>query len=100
MALTRNLTYHFFKLLNSVAAIEKGQTADAVVAAIRPQVMFFRKSDLIMQLKIWKRKDINNVLEILYKCERNCKTTNYPAEEILSYTILQIAGAAKRLTRR
>lgn len=100
VSLTRNLTYHFFKLLNSAAAIEKGQTADAVVAAIRPQVMFFRKSDLIMQLKIWKRKDINNVLEILYKCERNCKTTNYPAEEILSYTILQIAGAAKRLTRR
>lgn len=100
VTLTRNLTYHFFKLLSSAAAIENGQTADAVVAAIRPQVMFFRKNDLIMQLKIWKRKDINNVLELLYKCERNCKTTNYPAEEILSYTILQIAGAAKRLTRR
>lgn len=100
VSLTRNLTYHFFKLLSSAAAIENGQTADAVVAAIRPQVMFFRKNDLIMQLKIWKRKDINNVLELLYKCERNCKTTNYPAEEILSYTILQIAGAAKRLTRR
>ncbi len=100
VTLTRNLTYHFFKLLNSVAAIEKGQNADAAVAAIRPPVMFFRKPDLIMQLKIWKRKDINNVLELLYKCERNCKTTNYPAEDILSYTILQIAGAAKRLTRR
>lgn len=100
VTLTRNLTYHFFKLLNSVAAIEKGQTADAAIAAIRPPVMFFRKPDLIMQLKIWKRKDINNVLELLYKCERNCKTTNYPAEDILSYTILQIAGAAKRLTRR
>lgn len=100
VTLTRNLTYHFFKLLNSVAAIEKGQNADAAVAAIRPPVMFFRKPDLIMQLKIWKRKDINNVLELLYKCERNCKTTNYPAEDILSYTILQIAGAAKHLTRR
>ena len=57
VTLTRNLTYHFFKLLNSVAAIEKGQNADAAVAAIRPPVMFFRKPDLIMQLKIWKRNE-------------------------------------------
>lgn len=99
VGLTRNLTYHFFKLLNLVAGIEKGQSAESAIKTLRPPVMYFRKDDLVMQLKIWKRKDINSVLELLYKCERSCKTTNMPAEEILSYTILQIAGAAKRLSR-
>ena len=77
--------------------MEKGQTVTNVINSLRPPVMFFRKDDLILQLRIWKRKDICNVLELLYNCEKNCKTTNFPTEDMLSYTILQISGAARKL---
>lgn len=97
VALTRSLTYHFFRLLSCVALMEKGQKAISAVNALRPPVMFFRKDDLVLQLRIWKRKDLCNVLDLLYKCEKNCKTTNFPTEEILNYTILQICGAARKL---
>ena len=73
--------------------------ADSTVAALRPPVMFFRKADLVWQLKVWKRQAVSDVLELLYNCERQCKTTNMPAEECLSYTLMQIGGAARRLSR-
>ena len=95
--LLRNLTYHFLKLLDCVAELEKGSTTESVVSGIRPPLMFYRKSDFMMQLKIWKRKPLFDVLALLYKAERDCKTTGYPADEIGSWSIMQIAGAARKL---
>ncbi len=99
VSLVRSLTYHFEKLLLCIASMEKGQPAESAISALRPPVMFFRKADLIQQLKIWKRHPVLDVLQLLYDCERQCKTTNLPAEEILSYTLMQIGGAARRLNR-
>lgn len=99
VSLVRSLTYHFLKLLNGAAAIEKGQSADSYVSSLKPPVMFFRKADFIQQLRIWKRQSLLDVLELLYHGERDCKTTNLPAAEILSYAIMQIAGAARKLNR-
>ena len=45
VALTRSLTYHFFKLLGCVALMEQGQTVTSVINSLRPPVMFFRKDD-------------------------------------------------------
>ena len=95
--LLRNLTYHFLKLLDCVAELEKGSTTESVVSGIRPPLMFYRKSDFMMQLKIWKRKPLFDVLALLYKAERDCKTTGYPADEIGSWTVMQISGAARKL---
>lgn len=99
VSLVRSITYHFLRLLNGVSALEKGQSAESIVSAQRPPVMFYRKAELIRQLKIWRRKAVLDVLELLYRCERDCKTTNLPAQEILSYTIMQIAGAARKMNK-
>lgn len=99
VSMVRTLTYHFQKLLACIAQMEKGQSADNVVSSLRPPVMFFRKADMVLQLRIWKRASVLDVLELLYNCERSCKTTNLPAEEILSFTIMQIGGAARKLQR-
>lgn len=95
--LLRNLTYHFLRLLECVADLEKGSSVESVVSGLRPPLMFYRKSDFMMQLKIWKRKALFDVLSLLYKAERDCKTTGYPAEEIGSWTVMQISGAARKL---
>lgn len=99
VSLVRSLSYHFMKLLSCAATIEKGQSPDSVVSSLRPPVMFFRKADLIQQLRIWKQQSILDVLSLLYRCERDCKTTNFPSAEIVSYTIMQIASAARKLNR-
>lgn len=97
--LIRQITYHFSKLLNFVAAMEKGEKADQVINAYRPQIIYFRKPAFIEQLRLWNRNRILSVLELLYECERDCKTTSYPAEQLVSYTILRIAGAANKFKR-
>lgn len=95
--LIRALTYHFLRLLECMAKIENGSTSEAAIAMLRPPVMWFRKSEFMMQLKIWKKKAVFDVLALLYKAELECKTTGLPTNEIGSWTVMQIAGAAKKM---
>ena len=100
VSITRSLTYHFYRILNCLAFMEKGDSADKAVEKLVPKVMFYRLSSFKRQLAIWPKDRVFSVLELLYKCEKDCKTTNMPAPEILSYTILQIASAAAKLAQR
>lgn len=95
--LIRALSYHFLKLIQAVAKTEEGNTADFAASCIKPPLMWFRKAGFVMQLKIWKRKALLDVLALLYKAEKECKTTGFPAEDIGSWTVMQIAGAAKKM---
>lgn len=93
----RALMYHFMKLLTASAALEKGETVDGAVGKMAPPIIFFRKSAFKNQLSMWKKERLLSVLELLYKTEKDCKTTNMPAEEIVSYCILQISSAARKI---
>lgn len=95
----RALIYHFERLLELNAGLQKGERTESLISALRPPVMFYLKPDLLLQMRIWNAPRIFEVLDLLYKAEKNCKTTNFPAEETGSYTILQIASAAKKFAR-
>ncbi|MBQ8870557.1 MAG: DNA polymerase III subunit delta [Alphaproteobacteria bacterium] len=99
VTITRSISNHFLNLLGYVATYEKNKRADEIISAIRPPVMFFRKDDLRLQISIWNKKSVLDVLDLLYQCEKDCKTTNFPAQQILSYTIMQICAASKRLRK-
>jgi DNA polymerase-3 subunit delta len=94
--IVRSLSYHFLRLLECGAAIAAGTDIETLIKNMRPQVIYYRKSDFALQLRIWNKKTLLDVLDILYNCERDCKTTNYPAEEAVSYTLMRISGAARR----
>lgn len=96
-SIIRNLMYHFMKILGSVAQMEKGESLDAAIAKITPPIIFFRKNSFKTQVSMWKKERLLGVMELLYKAERDCKTTGMPAEEIVSYTIMQIASAAAKM---
>lgn len=96
-SIIRNLMYHFMKILGSVAQMEKGESLDAAIAKITPPIIFFRKNSFRTQVSMWKKERLLGVMELLYKAERDCKTTGMPAEEIVSYTIMQIASAAAKM---
>lgn len=93
----RQLTYHFNKLLSCAALLESGNSADEAIKSLRPQLMFYRKDAFKNQLKIWQRERLLGAISMLYDCERDCKTTNLPAEQMASYCVMRISGAARKL---
>ncbi len=96
VTLVRTVSYHFLKLLDCVVKIEKGETADQVVSSLRPPLIFFRRSAFLSQLRVWNRTRLMNALALLYQTERECKTTNVPAEETVSFGFLRIANGIKK----
>lgn len=99
ISIVRSIAYHFNKLLTAKGFTEKGESIDKVMYKLTPRVIFFRESSFKKQVSIWTKDRLFSVLELLYKAERDCKTTNMPVEEIVSYTIMQISSAAARLSK-
>lgn len=99
ISIVRSISYHFNKLLTAKGFTEKGESIDKVMYKLTPRVIFFRESSFKRQVSIWTKERLFSVLELLYKAERDCKTTNMPVEEIVSYTIMQISSAAARLAK-
>ena len=90
----RSMVYHFNRLLNCVAIMESGETLDRAVMKLTPRVIFFRENSFKRQLTLWSKDRIFSVLELLYKCERDTRSNNMPVEDVVSYTLMQIASAA------
>ena len=100
VSVVRNLMYHFMKILTAISLVEKGESIDAAVGKISPPIIFFRKNSFRNQVSFWPKERLMGVMELLYKAERDCKTTNMPADEIASYLIMQVASAAMKQARR
>lgn len=96
VSIIRTLSYHFMKLLDCAVKMENGETADKVVFGLRPPLMFFRKNAFLSQLRMWNRNRIMNALSLLYQTERECKTTDFPAEQAASFALMRIANGVKR----
>ena len=96
----RQIAYHFSRLLDSVSLSEEGKTVEQIIQAIRPPLMFYRKDAYKHQLRLWNRDRLLGALKMLYDCERDCKTTNIPAEKCAGYTILRLTGAAQKLQKQ
>ncbi len=96
VSIVRTVSYHFMKLLDCAVKMEKGETADKVVFGLRPPLMFFRKNAFLNQLRLWNRSRILSALSLLYQTERECKTTDIPAEETVSFALMRIANGVKR----
>lgn len=99
ISVVRSLTYHFTKILSCMALMEKGEPLDKAMFKLTPRVIFFREAAFKKQVSIWNKDKVFSVLDLLYKCERDCKTTNMPVVEIVGYTLMQIASAAARLAK-
>ena len=100
VSVVRSLMYHFMKILTCLSFVEKGESLDGAIAKITPPIIFFRKSSFKTQASIWAKERLMGVMDLLYKAERDCKTTNMPNEEIVSYLIMQIASAAAKMKSR
>lgn len=100
ISVVRTLLYHFQKLLTVLSYVENGETIDKAIYKLVPRIIFFREPAFKKQLSFWKRDRLLGVLDLLYKCERDCKTSNMPVEEIVGYTIMQISSAAAKMQKQ
>jgi len=96
VSITRNLMYHFNRLLVCKSYIEEGANISSAAAKLKPQIIFFRKDAFENQLRFWSKEKILDVFELIYYAEKDCKTTNMPNEQIVSYLLMQICSAARR----
>jgi DNA polymerase-3 subunit delta len=99
VTIIRSLTYHTQKLLEGKALAEKGEIISEVAKKITPARLFYRRNSIASQLNMWSKDRLFDILELLYKAELSCKTTNIPTEEYLSYTVLTLVSAASKLKK-
>ena len=93
----RNIYYHFYRLLQCKGYMESGIGVSSAVAKLRPPLVFFRKEAFFGQLNFWRKEKIMEVISLLYKTEKDCKTTGMPVEQIAEFAIMQVCSAAKKL---
>ena len=93
----RNLMYHTDTLLKGKALTEKGELSSKAIEKILPKRLFYRYNLGAKQIDKWSKDRLFDVIELLYKAERSCKTTNIPADEYVTYTVLTLLSAASKL---
>lgn len=92
--LVRQLEYHFGRLLECAAQMADGKSFDEIARAFN--LMFYRKDDFYKQVKFWNKEQLLSALNMLYECERDCKTTNMPAEQCAGFVILRLSKFAAK----
>ena len=94
--MVRGLTYHLMKLLVCRAGIENGESVDRAMQRLMPRIIFYRTDAFKQQLSYWSRDKLLRALEMLYAAEKDCKTTNMQAAEVVSMPPPRPAAAAPR----
>ena len=51
------------------------------------------------QLSVWSRDRLFDAIELLYKAEKDCKTTNMPTTDVVTYMVLTLLSAASKLLK-
>jgi len=100
VAILRTAQRHFQRLHLAAAAIAKGQSADAVVASLKPPVFFKLRDAFTAQLRTWSVPDLSHAMKRLTEAEAQCKRTHMPDQTLCNRTLLQLAAHARAQKRR
>ena len=98
--IVRAFIRHINKLLEGKALMESGVAAIDAIKKVLPKNMFYRYDMGANQLFRWSKDRLFDVMELLYKTEKDCKTTGMPVLEILTYMILTLLSAASKLAKQ
>ncbi len=97
ISIIRALTRHTNKLLEGKSLMENGETSSSAIKKILAKNMFYRYDMGANQLEKWSKQRLFDIIELLYKTEKDCKTTHMPTSQVLTYTILTLLSAASKL---
>ena len=96
VAVLRALQRHLLKLYDMAAAMEDGQSAQAVVASARPPIFFKLKAAYEGQLRSWSLPKINQIMQRAIETEGLCKQTGMPDKALTDRCFWATAQLAKR----
>ena len=92
----RSLLRHVTLLLEAKSLVEKGMSSAEAVKKTLSRKLFYRYDMAEAQISGWTKDRLFDVSELLYNAERDCKTTDFPNKEILTYLILTLVSAAAK----
>ena len=97
--IVRALIRHVNRLLEGKSLTEKGVNISEAVRKVLPKNLFYRYEMAATQLGRWSKDRLFDAAQLLYKAEKDCKTTNMPTTEVVSYALLTLLSAAAKLAR-
>jgi DNA polymerase-3 subunit delta len=97
VAILRSIARHLQRLHLASGVMDKGQSPDQAMKALRPPIMFKFTNDFRQQLQRWSKNKIAHAIELITEAEIDCKTTGLPAEAICGRALLRIAQAARKV---
>ena len=95
----RSLSRHINLLLSGKALVEDGLSPSEAIKKVLSKRLFYRYDSGATQIARWSKERLFDASELLYKAEKDCKSTNYPTKEIIGYTVLTLVSAASKLIK-
>ena len=95
VTILRAVARHLQRLHLAAARIERGQTADEAIRALRPPVFFKHQAAVRAQLRQWSAARLAQALEIILQAELDCKTTGLPDHAVCGRALMRLAHAAR-----
>lgn len=87
---------HFQMLDRARAAVDGGETAAAVVDAIRPPVFYKRRDKVLGALQLWSAPRLARALRRLAETAREVRISSHLKVEVLGDTLFTLARAVSR----
>lgn len=97
--IVRGLAKHVNMLLEGKSLAEGGASPTEAVKKVLSKRLFYRYDMGAAQISCWTRERLFDALELIYKAEKDCKTTNYPTEDVIGYLVLTLVSAAAKLVK-
>ncbi len=91
---------HVQLLLRARTGVEAGASIDEAVSWLRPPVFWRSQPAFKRALGLWDEGRLQDAATALSRAESACKRTGAPAEAICRRSLLELAAAAARLSRR
>lgn len=95
----RSLSRHVNMLLEGKGLTESGLSPQEAIKKVLSKRLFYLYDTGAMQISRWSKERLFDAYELLYKAEKDCKTTNFPTKEITSYAVLTLVSAAAKIMK-
>ena len=99
VAILRAISRHLMRLQVTVGRVDRGESAERAVKALRPPVFFKRETQFRRQAESWSGARIAQAIELALQAEMSCKSTGIPATAVCGRTLLQIAALGRQVRR-
>lgn len=100
VSILRNLQNYFMRLHVTKARLEKGESLEAAMKKLRPEVFWKHKDAFSAQAQGWGLGQIEQALALLLSAEARCKQTGQEPDTVISRALLSISQTGARTLRR